>query len=111
MLSRLSDKTFVSHLMETSAYLAGRLDQLTKWFPDLVCPYVRGRGLIAGLELRRDGDAGRLVELARERGVLILTAGKNCVRFVPSLNITQDEISQGMEVIESCLTLMGKVAV
>ncbi|KAA1466112.1 acetylornithine aminotransferase [Dentipellis sp. KUC8613] len=107
VLGRLSERPFVAHLMETSAYLVGRLERLPRWFPELVGPIVRGRGLILGLALKREGDPARLVELARERGVLLLTAGKDCVRLVPSLNVSRDEVAFALDVIESSLSLMG----
>ena len=56
--------------------------------------------------LIREGDAQRLVELARERGVLLLTAGADCVRLVPSLNVSEEEVSHAVDVIESCLSLL-----
>ena len=62
--------------------------------------------MIVGLELKREGDPGRLVELARERGVLLLTAGSDCVRLVPSLTVSRDEVGFAMDVMESCLALM-----
>ena len=92
--------------MGTSALLFSRLERLSEWFPNLVGSPVRGRGLIIGLVLRREGDPQRLVELARERGLLLLTAGKDCVRLVPSLNVGKEEVSHAVDVIESCLSLM-----
>ncbi len=59
-----------------------------------------------GLVLIREGDPQRLIELARERGVLLLTAGKDCVRLVPSLNVSEEEVSHAVDVIESCLSLL-----
>ncbi|KAI0309256.1 acetylornithine aminotransferase [Amylostereum chailletii] len=106
VLTRLSDRAFVAHLMETSAYLVGRLERLAGWFPEVAGPAVRGRGLIVGLVLKREGDPGRLVELARERGVLLLSAGKDCVRLVPSLNVGREEVARAVDVIESCLALL-----
>lgn len=91
--------------MGSSALLYRRLERLSEWFPNLVGT-VRGRGLIIGLVLRREGDPQRLVELARERGLLLLTAGSDCVRLVPSLNVGEVEVSHAVDVIESCLSLM-----
>ncbi|KAH9045639.1 acetylornithine and succinylornithine aminotransferase [Lactarius pseudohatsudake] len=105
VLDRLSRREFVSNLMGTSALLFRRLELLSEWFPNLVGP-VRGRGLIIGLVLRREGDPQRLADLARERGLLLLTAGKDCVRLVPSLNVREEEVSHAVDVIESCLSLM-----
>ena len=106
VLSRLSERAFVSHLHETSAYLIERLEKLAGWFPDVVGPTIRGRGLIVGLVLKREGDNGRLVSLARERGVLLLTAGNDCVRLVPSLNVSREEVAHAVDVIESCLGML-----
>jgi acetylornithine aminotransferase len=106
VLDRLSRREFVSHLMKTSAFLLSRLEKLSEWFPELVGT-VRGRGLIVGLVMSRGGDAQRLVGLARERGLLLLTAGTDCVRLVPSLNVSEEEVSHAIEVIESCLGVMA----
>ena len=106
VLERLSNRAFLGHMLETSTYLLARLEHLAGWFPDLVYPKVRGRGLILGLVFKREGDPGKLVELARERGVLLLTAGKDAVRLVPSLNVTHAEVDRAVDVIESCLGVM-----
>ena len=105
VLDRVSQREFVSHLNRTSALLLRRLERLSGWFPELVGP-IRGCGLIVGLVLIREGDPQRLVELARERGVLLLTAGTDCVRLVPSLNVSEEEVSHAVDVIESCLGLL-----
>jgi acetylornithine aminotransferase len=107
VLDRLSQSDFVSHLMKTSAFLLNRLERLSGWFPELVGT-VRGRGLIVGLAMLRDGDTQRLVDLARERGLLLLTAGKDCVRMVPSLNVSEEDASHAIDVIESCLDVMAR---
>jgi len=106
VLDRLSQREFVSHLKGTSAHLVRRLERLSGWFPDLVGP-IRGRGLIIGLVLLREGHPQRVVELARERGVLLLTAGSDCVRMVPSLNVSEEEVSHAVDVMESCLSLLS----
>ncbi|KAE9386804.1 PLP-dependent transferase, partial [Gymnopus androsaceus JB14] len=103
VLSRLSERPFVAQMAETSAYLSGRLSQLPKWFPDILQPAIRGRGLILGLGFKDGKNPGRLMALARERGVFVLTAGKDAVRLVPSLNVGKAEVDMAVDVIESCL--------
>jgi acetylornithine aminotransferase len=46
------------------------------------------------------------VEAARQRGVLLLTAGKDAVRLVPSLNVERAEIDFAIDVIESVLSTL-----
>lgn len=90
----------------TAAYLHQRLRVLPEWFPKTVGPEIRGRGLIVGIPFLKEGDPTRLVQLARERGVLLLTAGTDAVRLVPSLNVSKVQVDLAVDVIESCLALM-----
>ncbi|OBZ76945.1 Acetylornithine aminotransferase, mitochondrial, partial [Grifola frondosa] len=106
VLSRLSEREFIANIKETSAYLHRRLSQLPKWFPELLLPTIRGTGLILGLGFKNESHPGRVVRMARERGVLLLTAGKDAVRLVPSLNIKVAEVDKAMEVVESCLHVL-----
>lgn len=110
VLSRLSSRNFVKQLRETSTYFDKRLKLLAQWFPELMQPNngVRGRGLIRGLGFKDESLPGKIVQLARERGVLMLTAGKDAVRFVPPLTVGQIEIDLAMNVLESCLSLQSK---
>ncbi|THH33823.1 hypothetical protein EUX98_g371 [Antrodiella citrinella] len=48
-----------------------------------------------------------VVGMARERGVLLLTAGKDAVRLVPSLNIGEREVDETVDVLESCLGIVA----
>ncbi len=67
---------------------------------------VRGRGLMVGAELvpAFAGKAGDIAELARAHGVLVLQAGPNVLRFLPSLTITQKELAEGLKRLDAALT-------
>lgn len=107
-MQRLSDKAFTESIKKNGDYLKERLVQITKWFPDVVQPEVRGRGLILGLGFRDGNVPGQVQSLARERGVLLLTAGKDAVRLVPSLNVGKKEVDIAMDVLEGCLGVVEK---
>ncbi|KJA24531.1 hypothetical protein HYPSUDRAFT_473764 [Hypholoma sublateritium FD-334 SS-4] len=102
VVQRLSNPKFVAEVAATSRHLDARLSQVAKWYPGLVSE-VRGRGLIRGLGFTDVSLPGKVVELARERGVFFLTAGKDAVRLVPSLNVKKEEVDLAMDVLESCL--------
>lgn len=106
VLQRISDEAFVSSVKENSNYLNERLVQMAKWFPKILQPDVRGRGLILGMGFHDESLPSQMVSLARERGVLILTAGKDAVRLVPSLNIRREEVEFAADVLESCLAVV-----
>ncbi|KAG5340975.1 hypothetical protein C0989_012349 [Termitomyces sp. Mn162] len=103
VLERLASRDSITKIAETSEYLAGRLEQLPKWFPDILQTNIRGRGLIRGLGFQRAGDPGRVVSMARERGVFVLTGGADAVRLVPSLNVGKEEVDLAVDVLESCI--------
>lgn len=110
MLSQLSSRDFLQRLKETSNYLDKRLSLLAQWFPDLLQQEsgIRGRGLIRGLGLRDPSLPSKIVQLARERGVFLLTAGSDAVRLVPPLIVDKTEVDLAMDVLESCLVLETK---
>ena len=59
---------------------------------------VRGRGLMLGAVLAPAyaGRAGEMLDHAAAAGLLMLQAGPEVLRFVPALNITDEEIAEGL---------------
>ena len=59
---------------------------------------VRGRGLMLGAVLAQPyvGRAGEILDHAAAEGLLMLQAGPDVLRFVPALNIADDEIADGL---------------
>jgi 4-aminobutyrate aminotransferase len=72
---------------------------------------VRGRGLMIGIELVKDQGnrtpAGpmrdRIVELAFERGLLILGCGESSIRLCPPLIVNQHEADIALDILEECI--------
>jgi len=62
---------------------------------------VRGRGLMWGVELAE--AAAPFVAAARERGLLVATAGPTVLRMLPPLVITPEELARGIAVLEGVL--------
>ena len=62
---------------------------------------IKGMGLMIGIEVK--GDLNSYVLNARERNLLILTAGKNTLRLLPPLNIKYEEISKGIQILKEIL--------
>ena len=66
---------------------------------------VRGRGLMLGAVLKPDyaGRAGEVLDHAAANGVLLLQAGPDVLRFVPALNIGDDDVAEGLRRLKSAL--------
>ena len=62
---------------------------------------VRGMGMMIGVVLEKD-NAKEVAAKCVENGLLVLTA-KTLIRFLPPLNITEDEINKGLEIFKKCL--------
>ncbi|KAJ7667757.1 acetylornithine aminotransferase [Mycena polygramma] len=103
VLTRLADSAFTAQIAATSVYLGERLGELPGRFPGVLEAEVRGRGLIRGLGFLDAGHPGTVVEMARSRGVFVLTAGKNVVRIVPSLNVPREAVDTAIDVIGGCI--------
>ena len=66
---------------------------------------VRGRGLMLGAVLDKDfaGQAGPILDHAAEHGLLTLQAGPDVLRFVPSLNISDEEVAEGLKRLRAAI--------
>lgn len=62
---------------------------------------VRGLGLMLGIEI--DGDSSIVQAKALENGLLVLTAGKNVVRLLPPLNISVEDVKEGLKILVKVL--------
>jgi acetylornithine/succinyldiaminopimelate/putrescine aminotransferase len=61
----------------------------------------RGSGLMWGLELNE--VAAPIVAAARERHLLVLTAGPTVIRIVPPLTVSREELERGATILEEVL--------
>lgn len=72
---------------------------------------VRGRGLMVGVELVRDRqtkerattERDSVVNTAFKRGLLVLGAGKNAIRFSPPLTLTIDQADEAVRIFDEAL--------
>lgn len=77
---------------------------------------VRGRGLMIGVEIVKNQKTretapqlrDRIVDLAFERGLLILGCGENSVRLAPPLIVQQGEADVALDILEDCIATAEK---
>ena len=60
-------------------------------------------GSKVGVRAAVDDDFGALLDLAAEKQVLILQAGTSVLRFVPPLNITDEELAEGLKRVREAI--------
>ncbi|KAJ9149762.1 hypothetical protein NKR23_g4066 [Pleurostoma richardsiae] len=100
VLGRLADPALQRGVAAKGAVFACGFKELQAKYPELITE-VRGRGLLLGLQLTE--DPAPVVKAARERGLLVITAGTNTLRFVPPLTISEEEIQEGLRILEEAI--------
>lgn len=61
----------------------------------------RGIGLMQGLLFEQ--PVGPIINRAIEKGLLLINAGPNIIRFVPPLIITEQDVDRMIEILERCI--------
>ena len=61
----------------------------------------RGMGLMQGLVF--DRPVAPVINAALENGLILINAGTNIIRFVPPLVITDADVDEMIEILDSCL--------
>ena len=95
VLQRVAKDGFLRSVEEKGRYLREKLSKMTG------VQELRGLGMMIGIVLAKDNAkevAGRCVK----NGLLVLTA-KTVLRLLPPLNITYEEIDQGLEILEKSI--------
>jgi acetylornithine/LysW-gamma-L-lysine aminotransferase len=81
------------------SYFKGKLESLAKKYR--IVREVRGLGLMLGMEMRF--DVYNMLLGCMDRGVLVLDAGRNVLRFLPPLVINKEQIDRVVESLNEVL--------
>jgi acetylornithine/N-succinyldiaminopimelate aminotransferase len=100
VLDVMLEPGFFDHVNDAAKYLWSKLDALVAANPKIF-ESVRGSGMLAGIKCVV--TAGDVVTKAREKGLLVLTAGDNVLRILPPLIAGKTEIDEAVGIL-------GKVA-
>ncbi|MEV0237693.1 aminotransferase class III-fold pyridoxal phosphate-dependent enzyme [Nonomuraea sp. NPDC050786] len=117
VLDVLRDERLMAHAAEVGTYLAAGLTELST--RHAVIGDVRGRGLFLGVDLveeratRRPATeaAARVVELAREGGVLLSADGPhgNVLKIKPPMVLTRADAETALVTLDRALAMVGDV--
>ena len=97
VLEALLAPGFLDAVARKGEYLRARLEQLSE---KRGFGQVRGQGLLLALDLRSD-IGPRLVERAREAGLLLNAPRPHLLRFMPALNMADDEVDTMIELLDA----------
>ena len=92
----MKEAGFLEEVRSNSAILMEQLQLAFQDHPKISA--VRGLGMMIGIET--SASLSKIVEAARQKGLIILTAGENVIRLLPPLTVSREEIQQGIAILK-----------
>jgi acetylornithine aminotransferase len=88
---------------ETLVYFSQKLHELVEKYTHLFEKEV-GLGLMRGLRAKSAEVQGSVIKNCMAEGVIVLKAGRNTVRFLPSITISKNEMDEGFKRFEKAIS-------
>jgi 4-aminobutyrate aminotransferase len=98
------------HLMENARKVGGKAKKRLLGMKERyeIVGDVRGMGLFIGVEIVKDKrskargeeEARQIMDYGFHHGLLAIMAGRNTLRVIPPLNISEEEMDEGLDILE-----------
>lgn len=99
VLELFEQNNIINNVVEVGNYLFDKLDEIKNSHDDIIAH--RGVGLMQGLEFNH--PVADIISKALEKGLVLINAGSNIIRFVPPLVITKDDVDKMADILNECL--------
>jgi acetylornithine/N-succinyldiaminopimelate aminotransferase len=99
VLDLFKEDNIIENVKAVAPYLEKRLDELKDKY-DFITDR-RGLGLMQGLVF--DRPVGDVINKALEKGLILINAGADIIRFVPPLVINKENVDDMIDILDSCL--------
>ncbi|MCR5655909.1 MAG: aspartate aminotransferase family protein [Butyrivibrio sp.] len=99
VLDLFESNHIIDNVKEVSGYLEEKLDELKSKYDFIVDR--RGLGLLQGLEF--DHPVSEIINEALSKGLILINAGANVIRFIPPLVIKKSDVDEMIGILETCL--------
>ena len=96
---RYEELDLLNNVKKTGAVLYDVLEEIKAGNPHIKDH--RGLGLMQGLEF--DGPVADIIAKALEKGLILINAGPNIIRFLPPLICTEAEVREMADILRDCL--------
>jgi len=97
-LEIIEEEKLVDNAATVGSYLLTQLEDIEK--SNQFVTGARGKGLMCAFDLPNTHARNEVISACYDNGLMILPCGTNTIRFRPPLNITKDQINEGMDIIK-----------
>lgn len=91
---------FLDEVGQKAAYLKTQLEERLSSYDSVSA--IRGMGMMIGIKTTK--DLSQVLDEARKKGLILLTAGSDVIRLLPPLTISRSEIDSALEILEDVLS-------
>ena len=99
VLDLFEENHIIEHVNAVAPYLEQKLEELVAEYPHIKAR--RGAGLLQGLEF--DRPVGEIIVKAMDKGLILINAGANVLRFIPPLIIEKEDVDAMAAILRSVL--------
>jgi 4-aminobutyrate aminotransferase len=110
----LIENEYLENAKNMGRYILDALEETMHRHPSI--GNIRGKGLMIGVEFVNDRETkepakeltNRVVNLAFERGMLLLGCANSVIRLAPPLSISKSEVDEGLQIFAEAISLAEK---
>lgn len=109
-IKAIKEEDLLRRSAETGAYFKAGLEQIQKEFPEVVAE-VRGKGMMLGVELTREGAGGMLMSLMIDKSIIVAYTLNNpkVIRIEPPLIMPKEVVDYVLENFRSAVAMTASV--
>jgi len=93
------DRNILENVKRVGDYLSLKLNEVKNKY-DIIVDH-RGKGLMQALEFK--SPVNRIIAKALEKGLILISAGANVIRFLPPLILEEKHVNDMIEILTECL--------
>ena len=101
VLRQFEERHITDHVKETGKYLYEVLERIKNDHPEDITDH-RGVGMMQGLEF--DHPVADIINKALEKGLVLINAGTNIIRFLPPLVIEKADVDEMADILDECIS-------
>jgi L-lysine 6-transaminase len=101
-LEIIEEEKLVENAKVVGEYLLASLTNLTEEFSTIISN-ARGRGLFAAFDVNKIEDRTPIRNKCLQNGLILLPSGERAIRFRPALNVSREEIDEGLDILRRAL--------